>query len=91
MSDLANIQKAIETAQTRMQELFDAQKKEIQDTGAVSKQLQSDLTTVQEELKAAGTRLFDLESKLAGGNPDNPENKKSFAAQAAEDLSLIHI
>ncbi len=86
MSDLANIQKAIETAQTRMQELFDAQKKEIQDTGAVSKQLQSDLTTVQEELKAAGTRLFDLESKLAGGNPDNPENKKSFAAQAAEDL-----
>ncbi|MEG0860255.1 MAG: phage major capsid protein [Pseudomonas sp.] len=86
MSDLANIQKAIETAQTRMQELFDAQKQEIQDTGAVSKKLQSDLTTVQDELKAAGTRLFDLESKLAGGNPDNPENKKSFAAQAAEDL-----
>ncbi|MFQ6574138.1 phage major capsid protein [Pseudomonas sp. UM16] len=86
MSDLANIQKAIETAQTRMQELFDAQKKEIQDTGAVSKKLQSDLTTVQEELKAAGTRLFDLESKLASGNLDNPESKTSFAAQAAEDL-----
>ena len=86
MSELAQVQKAIETAQTRMTELFDAQKKEIEATGAVSKQLQTDLTTVQEELKSAGTRLFDIESKLAGGNLDNPENKKSFAAQAAEDL-----
>ncbi|MCL8343285.1 phage major capsid protein, partial [Pseudomonas mosselii] len=86
MSELAQVQKAIETAQTRMTELFDAQKKEIEATGAVSKQLQTDLTTVQEELKTAGARLFDIESKLAGGNLDNPENKKSFAAQAAEDL-----
>ncbi|MBF8728748.1 phage major capsid protein [Pseudomonas putida] len=86
MSELAQVQKAIETAQTRMTELFDAQKKEIEATGAVSKQLQSDLTTVQEELKTAGTRLFDIEQKLAGGNPDNPENKKSFAERTAEDL-----
>ncbi len=34
-----------------MQELFDAQKKEIEATGAVSKQLQTDLVLVQEELK----------------------------------------
>ena len=86
MSELAQVQKAIETAQTRMTELFDAQKKEIEATGAVSKQLQTDLTTVQEELKTAGTRLFDIEQKLAGGNPDNPENKKSFAERTAEDL-----
>jgi HK97 family phage major capsid protein len=84
--DLAQIQKAIETAQTRMQELFDAQKKEITDTGEVSKKLQGELTTVQDELKTAGTRLFDLEQKLSGGNLDNPENKKSFAEQTALDL-----
>lgn len=86
MSELAQIQKAIEAAQTNMTELFEAQKKEITATGEVSKKIQTDLTTVQEELKTAGTRLFDLEQKLAGGNLDNPENKKSFAAQTAEDL-----
>ncbi len=85
--DLAQIQKAIETAQTRMTELFDAQKKEITDTGEVSKKLQGELTTVQDELKSAGTRLFDLEQKLSAGNLDDPENKKSFAAQTAIDLN----
>lgn len=86
MSELAQVQKAIETAQTRMTELFDAQKKEIEATGVISKQLQTDLTTVQEELKTAGTRLFDIEQKLAGGSPDDPSTKKSFAAQTAEGL-----
>ncbi|WP_455842927.1 phage major capsid protein [Lelliottia jeotgali] len=86
MMDLAQIQKAIETAQNRMTELFDAQKKEITDTGEISKKLQSELTTVQDELKTAGTRLFDLEQKLAGANPDDPTKTKSFAAQTAEDL-----
>ncbi len=86
MSELAQIQKAIENAQANMTELFEAQKKEITATGEVSKKLQTDLITVQEELTKSGTRLFDLEQKLAGGNPDNPANKKSFAAQTAEDL-----
>lgn len=86
MSELAQVQKAIETAQTRMTELFDAQKKEIEANGTVSKQLQADLTTVQEELKTAGTRLFDIEQKLSNGNLDDPATKKSFAAQTAEDL-----
>ncbi len=86
MSELAQVQKAIETAQTRMTELFDAQKKEIEANGTVSKQLQADLTTVQEELKTAGTRLFDIEQKLSAGNLDDPTTKKSFAAQTAEDL-----
>ena len=86
MSELAQIQKAIETAQANMTALFDEQKKEITATGEVSKKVQSDLQTVQEELKTAGTRLFDLESKLAGGGLDNPETKKSFAERAAEDL-----
>lgn len=84
--DLAQIQKAIETAQTRMTELFDAQKKEITDTGVISKKLQGDLTTVQEELQTAGTRLFELEQKLAGGGLDNPGTHKSFAEQTAVDL-----
>ena len=86
MSELAQIQKAIEDAQKNMTELFDAQKKEISSTGEISKKLQTDLQTVQDELKTAGTRLFDLESKLATGNLDNPETKKSFAERAAEDL-----
>ncbi|AIR90222.1 phage major capsid protein [Pseudomonas cremoricolorata] len=86
MSELSDVQKAIETAQTRMQELFDAQKNEIQQNGVISKQLQTDLTTVQEELKTAGTRLFDIEQKLAGGSPDDPTKQKSFAERTAEDL-----
>lgn len=86
MSELAQIQKAIEDAQANMTQLFDAQKKEITETGAVSKKLQTDLQAVQEELTKSGTRLFDLESKLAAGGLDNPQQKKSFAERAAEDL-----
>ncbi len=87
MSELALIQKAIEESQGKMQTLFDAQKKEIESTGAVSKQLQDDLGKVSEELKTAGTRLFDLEQKLSSYSPDNPENKKSFAERTAEELT----
>ena len=86
MSELAQIQKAIEDAQKNMTDLFDAQKKEITSTGEISKKLQTDLQTVQDELKTAGTRLFDLESKLATGKLDNPETQKSFAEQTAIDL-----
>lgn len=86
MSELAQIQKAIEDAQTNMTQLFDAQKKEITETGAISKKLQTELQSVQEELTKSGTRLFDLEQKLASGNLDNPETKKSFAEQTALDL-----
>jgi HK97 family phage major capsid protein len=86
MSELAQIQKAIEDAQANMTQLFDAQKKEITETGAVSKKLQTDLQAVQEELTKSGTRLFDLEQKLSGGNLDNPSTQKSFAERTAEDL-----
>lgn len=86
MSELAQIQKAIETAQENMTALFDAQKKEITATGEISKKLQTDLITVQEELKTAGTRLFDMEQKMSGGGLDNPDAKKSFAEQTAIDL-----
>lgn len=86
MSELAQIQKAIEDAQTNMTQLFEAQKKEITETGAISKKLQTDLQTVQEELTKSGARLFDLEQKLTTGNLDNPETKKSFAEQTALDL-----
>ncbi|YCH23151.1 phage major capsid protein [Pseudomonas sp. D1-3] len=85
MSELAQIQKAIEESQGKMQALFDAQKKEIAETGQISKQLQGDLQTVQDELKSAGTRLFDLEQKLTKGAED-PAQKKSFAERTAEDL-----
>ena len=85
MSELALIQKAIEDSQGKMQALFDAQKKEIEDTGKVSKQLQADLQSVQDELTKSGTRLFDLEQKLTKGAED-PGDQKSFAERTAEDL-----
>ena len=86
MSELAKIEKAIEEQQTRIQGLFDEQKREISSTGEISKKLQDDFVKLQEELKTSGARLFDLESKLAGGQLDNPETKKSFAERAAEDI-----
>lgn len=86
MTELAKIEKAIEDQQARIQGLFDEQKKEISATGEVSKKLQDDFIKLQEELKTSGARLFDLESKLAGGELDNPDHKKSFAERAAEDI-----
>lgn len=85
MSELALIQKAIEESQSKMTELFDAQKAEIESTGKVSKQLQDDLAKVNEELQKSGTRLFDLEQKWASG-AENPGEKKSFSERAAEEL-----
>lgn len=85
MSELAQIQKAIEESQSKVAQLFDAQKAEIESTGKVSKQLQDDLAKVNEELQKSGTRLFDLEQKLASG-AENPGEKKSFAERAAEEL-----
>lgn len=86
MSELAQIQKAIEDSQKNMQQLFDAQKNEIETTGRVSKQLQDDLAKVQEELKSSGARLFDIEQKFASG-AENPDEKKSFSERAAEELN----
>ncbi|WP_210504679.1 phage major capsid protein [Pantoea ananatis] len=85
MSELAQIQKAIEESQQKMSQLFDAQKSEIESTGRISKQLQDDLSKVNEELQKSGTRLFDLEQKLASG-AENPGEKKSFSERAAEEL-----
>lgn len=85
MSELAQIQKAIEDSQKNMTQLFDAQKKEIEETGRVSKQLQDDLVKVQEELTKSGTRLFDLEQK-GGAGAEDPDAKKDFSERAAEGL-----
>jgi hypothetical protein len=51
MSELALIQKAIEESQQKMSQLFDAQKAEIESTGQVSKQLQSDLLELRDNLQ----------------------------------------
>lgn len=85
MSELAQIQKAIEESQSKMTQLFDAQKAEIESTGKISKQLQDDLAKVNDEMQKSGARLFDLEQKLASG-AENPAEKKSFAERAAEEL-----
>ena len=86
MSELAQIQKAIEDSQAKMQGLFDEQKSQIEQNGVISKKTQDDLIKVQDELKAAGTRLFDLEQKFASG-AENPGDKKSFSERAAEELT----
>ncbi len=86
MSDLELIQKAIDDSQKKVKELFDAQKKEIEETGRVSLELQKDLIKVQEELKKSGERLFDIEQKGASG-ADNPNKKGDFSEQAAEELT----
>jgi len=86
MSELTDIQKAIEESQKNVTQLFEAQKQEIEATGKISKQLQDDLVKVQEELKTAGSRLFDMEQKFTSG-AENPENKKSFSERAAEELA----
>lgn len=86
MSELAQIQKAIEDSQAKMQGLFHEQKSQIEKNGTISEKTQNDLIKVQEELKAAGTRLFDLEQKFASG-AENPGDKKSFSERAAEELT----
>ncbi|MHB9321566.1 phage major capsid protein [Phytobacter diazotrophicus] len=86
MSELAQIQKAIEDSQAKMQGLFDEQKSQIEQNGVISKKTQDDLIKVQDELKAAGTRLFDLEQKFATG-AENLGDKKSFSERAAEELT----
>ncbi|WP_159282899.1 phage major capsid protein [Rahnella variigena] len=86
MSELTDIQKAIEESQKNVTQLFEAQKQEIEATGKISQQLQNDLSKVQEELKTAGSRLFDMEQKFTSG-AENPENKKSFSERAAEELT----
>ncbi len=86
MSELAQIQKALEESQTKLQGLFDEQKKQIESNGTISKQLQDDMAKVNEEMTKTGQRLFDLEQRLSSG-PDNPEEKKSFSERAAEELT----
>lgn len=83
MSELAQVQAAIEAAQKNTAELFEAQRKQIGETGEVSKQLTADLAKVQEDMKAASQRMFDLEQKAAGFGGDL-EAKKGFAEDVAE-------
>ncbi|MXE16169.1 phage major capsid protein, partial [Escherichia coli] len=58
MSELSVLEKAIENSQKEVKELIEQQRKSINQTGEINKQLQIDLTKTQEELKATGTRLF---------------------------------
>ena len=66
MSELATLEKAIENSQKEVKELIEEQRKSINQNGEINKQLQTDLANAQDELKTTGTRLFDLEQKLAG-------------------------
>ncbi|MGG2139913.1 phage major capsid protein [Symbiopectobacterium sp. RP] len=86
MSELEQIQKALEASQAKVQQLFDAQKAEIESTGQISRQLQSDIVKVQAEMTQSGQRLFDLEQKLSSA-PDAPDEKKSFSERAAQELT----
>lgn len=84
MSDLSAIQKAIEDGQKKTADLFEAQRQEISKTGEVSKKMQEDFLAVQDELKKAGARLFDLEQKAIKAQ-NEPREEKTFAERVAED------
>lgn len=85
MSELTVLEKAIETSQKEVKELIEAQRKSITENGEMNQKLQQDLNKAQDELKTTGTRLFDLEQKLAGNSPDQTA-QKSFSERVSEDL-----
>ena len=85
MSELSVLEKAIENSQKEVKELIEEQRKSINQNGEINKQLQADLAKAQDELKTTGTRLFDLEQKLAGNSPEQTA-QKSFAERVSEDL-----
>lgn len=86
MTDLAVIEKALESQQAEIKKAFDAQREEIQKTGEVNKALQTDIAKLNEELQKSGARMFDLEQKLGKRTPDD-NLEKSFAEKAAEEIT----
>lgn len=86
MTDLAVIEKAIESQQAEIKKAFDAQREEIQKTGSINKELQTDIAKLNEELQKSGTRLFDLEQKLGSRTPED-QLQKSFAEKTAEEIT----
>lgn len=86
MTDLAVIEKALESQQAEIKKAFDAQREEIQKTGEVNKALQSDIAKLNEELQKSGARMFDLEQKLGNRTPED-NLQKSFAEKAAEEIT----
>lgn len=86
MTDLAVIEKALESQQAEIKKAFDAQREEIQKTGSINKELQTDIAKLNEELQKSGTRLFDLEQKLGNRTPED-QLQKSFAEKTAEEIT----
>ncbi|WP_313397471.1 phage major capsid protein [Acinetobacter variabilis] len=86
MTDLAVIEKAIESQQAEIKKAFDAQREEIQKTGEVNKALQTDIAKLNEELQKSGARMFDLEQKLGNRTPED-QLQKSFAEKTAEEIT----
>ena len=86
MTDLAVIEKALESQQAEIKKAFDAQREEIKKTGEVNKALQNDIAKLNEELQKSGARMFDLEQKLGKRTPDD-NLEKSFAEKAAEEIT----
>lgn len=86
MTDLAVIEKALESQQAEIKKAFDAQREEIQKTGEVNKALQTDIAKLNEELQKSGARMFDLEQKLGNRTPED-QLQKSFAEKTAEEIT----
>lgn len=81
--DLSEIQKALDASQKELKDVLEAQKKSIEETGTISKKLQDDAAKVQEEMKALGARVFDVEQKH-GQAPEHNGVQKSFSEDVAE-------
>lgn len=86
MTDLAVIEKALESQQAEIKKALDAQREEIQKTGEVNKALQTDIAKLNEELQKSGARMFDLEQKLGNRTPED-QLQKSFAEKTAEEIT----
>lgn len=82
MSDLSEIQKALEASQKELKVVLDEQAKAVKESGQVSKEAQEAAMKLQEEMKTLGSRLFDLEQQGVKGGPDSVQ--KSFEETVAE-------
>lgn len=82
MSDLSEIQKALEASQKELKTLLDEQAKAVKETGQISKEAQDAAQKIQAEMEKMGARLFDLEQKGVKGQ--DPTVHKSFSEDVAE-------
>lgn len=86
--DIESVKTELNGVETRLKQLFEEQRQEIQANGQVNEQLKNELNDLSEKQKDIGDRLFDLEQ--SGRGMDTHEGRKSlfqkFSEEAVESL-----